>query len=59
MNRIQYDSLSQGLGWQMRFRWITRPGDDLFIVYTHNWVERAFETLDRRAAVKVVRTLRS
>jgi hypothetical protein len=59
VNRVQYDSLSRGLGWQMRFRWITRPGDDLFIVYTHNWVDGAsLETFDRRAAVKIVRTLR-
>jgi hypothetical protein len=59
VNRVQYDSLSRGLGWQSRLRWITRPGDDVFVVYTHNWVDHTtLETLDRRGSVKIVRTLR-
>jgi hypothetical protein len=65
VNNLQYDSVSRLLGWQMRFRWIQRPGNDLFFVYTHNWQEladlagpRRFETLDNRAATKVVYTLR-
>ena len=65
VNNLQYDSVSRLLGWQMRFRWTQRPGNDLFFVYTHNWREfadlsgpRRFETLDNRAATKVVYTLR-
>ena len=52
------------LGWQARYRWIVRPGNDVFIVYTHNWVEDPFGpddrflTLDRRGAAKVVYTKR-
>jgi hypothetical protein len=64
VNNLQYDDVSQSLGWQMRFRWIQRPGNDLFFVYTHNWRElddadgRHFRTLDNRAAIKLVYTLR-
>jgi hypothetical protein len=62
VNNLQYDSVSRSLGWQFRFRWITRPGDDLYVVYTHNWADAAeeqrFHTLDRQIAVKVLRTLR-
>lgn len=62
VNNLQYDSLSKQVGWQGRFRWIVRPGNDLFLVYTHNWIEpvglEAFSTLDRRAAVKVNYTRR-
>jgi hypothetical protein len=64
VNNIQYDDVSRLVGWQMRFRWIQRPGNDLFFVYTHNWQEfdqaeaRHFRTLDSRAATKVVYTLR-
>jgi hypothetical protein len=64
VNNIQYDSVSRLVGWQMRFRWIQRPGNDLFFVYTHNWQEiqdvdeRRFGTLDSRAATKLVYTLR-
>ena len=67
VNNVQYDSESRVLGWQMRFRWIRRPGNDLFVVYSHNWQEfdrldefreRRFATLDNRLAMKAVYTLR-
>lgn len=61
-NNIQYDSESRVVGWQMRFRWILKPGDDIFFVYTHNWLDdldtARFHALDRRAAMKVVKTWR-
>jgi len=63
-NNLQYDDVSRSLGWQMRFRWIQRPGNDVFFVYTQNWQEfadpegRSFRTLDGRAAAKVVFTVR-
>lgn len=61
-NNIQYDSDSRVVGWQLRFRWILEPGDDVFFVYTHNWLDdldtRRYRQLDRRAAMKIVRTFR-
>jgi hypothetical protein len=66
-NNVQYDSVSAVLGWQARFRWIVRPGNDIFFVYTHNWVDEVdplnphqsrFRTLDRRTAAKAVYTKR-
>ena len=64
VNNVQYDSVSRVLGWQARYRWIVRPGNDVFFVYTHNWVDdvlapgNRFLTLDRRGAAKVVYTKR-
>ena len=66
VNNVQYDSVSGILGWQSRFRWILTPGNDLFVVYTHNWVDHfdlepnrdRFFTQDRRAAMKFVYTHR-
>jgi hypothetical protein len=63
VNNLQYDTVSRELGWQMRFRWIRRPGNDLYVVYTHNWneiqvPERRMATLDTRLATKLVYTLR-
>jgi len=64
VNNIQYDSVSRGLGWQSRYRWIVRPGNDVFLIYTHNWVDdrldpnERFRTVDRRGAAKVVYTKR-
>jgi hypothetical protein len=63
-NRMQFDTVSRELGWQLRFHWIHRPGNDLFLVYTHNWHEildpgeRRFATMDNRLATKVAYTLR-
>lgn len=62
VNNVQYDTVSNVLGWQSRFRWTLEPGNDLFFIYTHNWIDDAtlnrFATLDRRAAAKFVYTHR-
>ena len=59
VNRLQFDTVSRQLGWQSRFRWITRPGNDIFFVYTHNWTDRTtLQTLDRKGSIKIVRTIR-
>ena len=63
VNNVQYDSVSRLLGWQSRFRWILKPGNDIFFVYTHNWIDPVdpaarFQTLDRRGAAKAVYTKR-
>jgi hypothetical protein len=63
VNIFQFDSESRVLGWQGRFRWILRPGNDLYFVYTHNWrddldFDRGFRTYSRRAATKFIYTYR-
>jgi hypothetical protein len=60
-NNIQYDTESGEVGWQLRFRWIQKPGNDLYFIWTQNWFEEdetGFRTLDRRGAAKIVRTIR-
>ena len=39
-NLVQYDSASRILGAQSRFRWILRPGNDLFLVVNRGWYRR-------------------
>ncbi len=62
VNNLQYDSVSNRLGWQIRFRWTIDPGNDLYLVYTQNWLddplENRFLTQDRRGAAKFVYTYR-
>ncbi len=60
VNNIQFDSVSRELGWQSRLRWIVRPGNDIFFVYTHNWIDEQFQltTQDRRVAAKMSYTHR-
>ncbi len=60
-NNVQYDSESGEVGWQLRFRWIQKPGNDMFFIWTQNWLDtgdRTFTALDRRGAAKIVRTFR-
>jgi hypothetical protein len=56
-NTVQHDTVSGVLGWQSKFRWIITPGSDIYVVYTHNWLDdpvlNRFATLDRRAASKI------
>ena len=62
VNNVQYDTQSAVVGWQSRFRWILKPGTDIYIVYTHNWrddvVLDRFATQDRRIATKLLYTYR-
>lgn len=60
---LQYDDVSEIVGLNARFRWILRPGSDLYIVYTHNWQDFEAEgvepgilgltTLSRSAMMKI------
>jgi hypothetical protein len=61
VNNIQYDSVSRVLGWQSRFRWIFKAGNDFYLVYTHNWADDPFSglaTTERRLSTKVIYTRR-
>ena len=40
-NLTQYDNESRIAGWQSRFRWILRPGNDLFLVVNRGWFRSA------------------
>jgi hypothetical protein len=61
INNVQYDTVSRVMGWQARFRWIMRPGNDFYFVYTHDWtndLETGYETRARRVSTKLVYTHR-
>jgi len=62
---IQYDTQSGVVGLFARARWIMRPGNDLYVVYTNNWqnlgtsvFDRDFLTLSRGGSVKLNYTYR-
>lgn len=62
VNNVQYDTVSAVAGWQSRFRWIVRPGNDIYVVYTHNWLDtpgiQGFVSQDKRIATKLLYTYR-
>lgn len=64
--QLQYDNDSGVVGLFARLRWIVQPGNDVFLVYTHNWRNLGMGILDNRdlitlskgASVKVNYTYR-
>jgi hypothetical protein len=60
-NLQQYDNESRLLSFQSRFRWILRPGNDLFFVVNRGWVKNfdsSFEPLFDRTSSKLQYTFR-
>jgi uncharacterized protein DUF5916 len=59
-NNVQYDTSSRVLGWQIRFRWIMRPGNDIYFVALNNWMDNGphIVALDRNMTAKIVYTQR-
>ena len=60
-NLEQYDNETRLLSFQSRFRWILRPGNDLFLVVNRGWETRldgAFESMFDHASSKLQYTFR-
>ena len=59
-NLIQYDNDSHVLGVQSRFRWILKPGTDLFLVLNYGWqdLDDRFVRLFDKNSVKFQYTFR-
>ena len=57
---LQYDDVSEIVGLYSRLRWIVRPGNDVYLVYTRNWLNAPgnFSTVNQDAAFKVSYTHR-
>ena len=47
INQLQYDDVSEIVGLFARMRWIVRPGNDVFLVYSHNWQNYGVGLLDQ------------
>ena len=48
-NLVQYDNESRILGVQSRFRWILKPGNDLFLVFNRGWYRQEWDNRYVRA----------
>jgi hypothetical protein len=38
-NYFQYDNASKSAGWQSRFQWILKPGNEIILVWTSNFLK--------------------
>lgn len=62
-NLLQFDNESRNLGWQSRVRWILRPGNDVFLVFSQGWLQDeahglSFHPIETKVAGKVQYTFR-
>jgi hypothetical protein len=60
-NLQQFDNESKILSFQSRFRWILKPGNDLFVVVNRGWIQNLdgrFDSIFDRASSKVQYTFR-
>ncbi len=63
MNYIQFDDISNTLGWSARLRWQISPGNEIYLVYNRNW-ERVwdprsrFSSLGDRGVIKISLSIR-
>jgi hypothetical protein len=63
MNYIQYDDISNQLGWSARLRWQISPGNEIYFVYNRNWERRwdpisRFAPLEERGVFKITLSVR-
>jgi hypothetical protein len=60
-NFVQYDTDSRNVGLQSRLRWILKAGQEMYVVFNHQWQEDAFDrfrTLSSDFRAKVNYTVR-
>jgi hypothetical protein len=63
MNYVQFDDISNKLGWSARLRWRISPGNEIYLVYNKNW-ERLwdpgsrFAPLGERGVLKISLSIR-
>ena len=60
-NFVQYDSESRVFGVQSRFRWILKPGNDLFLVFNSGWLKTfagAYQPVFDKGTAKLQYTFR-
>ena len=53
--QLRYDDQTQLVGFFGRIRWILKPGNDLYFVYTHNWQNLGSNILDDRDLITLSR----
>ncbi len=63
MNYVQYDDISNQLGWSARLRWQISPGNEIYFVYNKNWERRwdpisRFAPLEERGVFKISLSVR-
>ena len=52
-NYFQYDNASKSAGWQSRFQWILKPGNEIILAWTSNFLKPADQFFMNENAVRL------
>ncbi|MBT3384798.1 MAG: carbohydrate binding family 9 domain-containing protein [Prolixibacteraceae bacterium] len=52
-NYFQYDNASRSAGWQSRFQWILKPGNEIILAWTSNFIKPADAFFMDESAVRL------
>jgi len=52
-NYFQYDNASEKAGWQSRFQWILKPGNEIILAWTSGWTQPGSQWLMNESALRL------
>ena len=52
-NYFQYDNASEKIGWQSRFQWIVKPGNEIILAWTSGWSQLADRLMMNESALRL------
>jgi len=52
-NYFQYDNGSKKTGWQSRFQWIVKPGNEIILAWTSGWLQPADRFILNESALRL------
>lgn len=52
-NYFQYDNASEKMGWQSRFQWILKPGNEVIQAWTSGWAQPAERFIMNESALRL------
>ena len=52
-NYFQYDNASKKMGWQSRFQWILKPGNEIILAWTSGWTQPSDRWMINESALRL------
>jgi len=52
-NYFQYDNASEKMGWQSRFQWILKPGNEIILAWTSGWSQAEDQIVMNESALRL------
>lgn len=52
-NYFQYDNASKKIGWQSRFQWILKPGNEIILAWTSGWTQPGSQWIMNDSALRL------